>query len=99
MHKIVVGEININSVGNKFDSLIAAVVRNIVILLIAETKIDSTKANFILMDTSGSDILVYVHGDIRSRIIKCENFPSTFEGFIRELSFNFFKKIITDLLL
>ena len=50
MHKIVVGEININSVGNKFDSLIAAVARNIVILLIAETKIDSTKANFILMD-------------------------------------------------
>ena len=50
MHKIVVGEININSVGNKFDSLTAAVARNIVILLIAETKIDSTKANFILMD-------------------------------------------------
>ena len=42
MHKIVVGQININSIRNKFDHLIAAVSGNISILLITETKIDST---------------------------------------------------------
>ena len=42
MHKIVVGQININSIRNKFDHLMAAVSGNIDILLNTETKIDST---------------------------------------------------------
>ena len=42
MHKIVVGQININSIRNKFDHLMAAVSGNIDILLTTETKIDST---------------------------------------------------------
>ena len=42
MHKIVVGQININSVRNKFDPLMATVAGNINILLTTETKIDST---------------------------------------------------------
>ena len=42
MHKIVVGQININSIRNKLDHLIEAVSGNISILLITETKIDST---------------------------------------------------------
>ena len=41
MHKIVVGKININSIRNKFDPLMAFVVGNFNILLITETKIDS----------------------------------------------------------
>ena len=41
MRKIVVGQININSIRNKFDNLMAAVAGNIDILLITETKIDS----------------------------------------------------------
>ena len=41
MHKIVVRQININSIRNKFDSLIAAAARNIDILLTTETNIDS----------------------------------------------------------
>ena len=35
MHKVVVGQININSIRNKFDHLMAAVAGNIGILLIA----------------------------------------------------------------
>ena len=42
IHKIDGGQININSIQNKFDHLIAAVSGNIDILLITETKIDST---------------------------------------------------------
>ena len=41
MHKIVVGKININSIRNKFDPLMAFVAGNFNILLITETKIDS----------------------------------------------------------
>ena len=33
-------------------------------------------------------ILVYVRYDIRSRIIECENLPSSFEGLVIELSFS-----------
>ena len=42
MHKIVVEKTNINSIGNKFDHLIATLSGNIKILLITETKINST---------------------------------------------------------
>ena len=42
MHKIVVRQININSIRNKFDPLMVVVAGNIDILLITETKIDST---------------------------------------------------------
>ena len=38
--------------------------------------------------TNGDGILVFVRDDIRSRIVECENLPSSFEGLIRELSFN-----------
>ena len=41
MHKIVVGQININSIRNKIDPFMAAVAGNIDILLINKTNIDS----------------------------------------------------------
>ena len=42
MHKILVAQVNINTIRNKFDPLMTAVAWNIDILLITETKIDST---------------------------------------------------------
>ena len=42
MHKITVGQMNINSIRNKFDDLMAAVSKNNDIFLITETKINST---------------------------------------------------------
>ena len=42
MHKIAVEQIDINSIQKKFDHLMAALSGNIEILLITETKIDST---------------------------------------------------------
>ena len=106
MHKIVVGQININSIRNKFDHLMAAVSGNIDILLITETKIDSTFPvnQFYLngynvpyrndRNTNGGGILVYIRDDIRSRIIECENLPSSFEGLVIELSFNLKKWLL-----
>ena len=42
MNRIKIGQLNINSIRNKFDLLVPAVVRNLDILLITETKIDSS---------------------------------------------------------
>ena len=93
------GQININSIRNKFDPLMAAVAGNVDILLIIETKIDSISPvnKFYLTgcnapyindrNTNGGHILVYVRNYIRSRIIECENLPSSFEGLVIELSF------------
>ena len=107
MHKIVVGQININSVGNKLDLFMAAVAENIEILLITETKIDSTFSTnqFYIngynipyrhdRNTNSSGILAYACNDIRSRIIESENLPSSFEVLvILELSFNLEKWLL-----
>ena len=106
MRKIVVGQININSIRNKFDHLMAAVSGNIDILLITETKIDSTfPINQFYFNgynvpyrndrnTNGGGILVYIRDDIRSRITECENLPSSFEGLVIELSFNLKKWLL-----
>ena len=84
----------------------AAVSGNIDILLITETKIDSTFPvnQFYLngynvpyrndRNTNGGGILVYIRDDIRSRIIECENLPSSFEGLVIELSFNLKKWLL-----
>ena len=42
MNRIKIGHLNINSIRNKFDMLIPAVVRNLDILLITETKINNS---------------------------------------------------------
>ena len=42
VNRIEIGQLNINSVRNKFDLLVPAVVRNLDILLITETKIESS---------------------------------------------------------
>ena len=106
MHKIVVGQININSIRNKFDHLMAAVSGNIDILMITETKIDSTFPvnQFYLngynvlyrndRNTNDGGILVYIRDDIRSRIIESENLPSSFAGLVIELSFNLKKWLL-----
>ena len=45
-------------------------------------------------NTDGGGILVYIRGDIRSRIIECENLPSSFEGLVIELSFSLKKWLL-----
>ena len=96
MHKVFVGQININSIQNKFYHLMTAVAGNIDILLITETKIDSTFPvnQFYLngynapcrndCNTNGVGILVNVRDDTRSHIIECENLPSSFEGLVKD---------------
>ena len=41
-NRLIFGQININSIRYKFDSLVSALMKNIDILMISETKIDSS---------------------------------------------------------
>ena len=100
MHKIVLGQIIVDSIRNKLDPLTVAFLGNIDILLINETKIDFKFPECLFYlngykvpcrhdrDTNGGGILVYARDDISSRIIDCENLPRSFEGLVIELSFN-----------
>ena len=58
MHKIVVGQININSVGNKLDLFMTAVAENIEILLITETKIFPQTNSILMAITYPTDMTV-----------------------------------------
>ena len=106
MDKIVVGLININPIRYKFDPLIASIARNINILNITETVIDSAfpVSQFYPNDYNGPyrhdrntnhvGILAYVRDDIRSHITECENLLSSFKGLVIELSFNLKKWLL-----
>ena len=87
-NKVVLATLNINSLRNKFTSLMEIVSGNIDILVIEETKIDSTfpEAQFCIpgykkpfrkdRNAHGGGIIVYVREDIHSR--KLIGYP--FEG-------------------
>ena len=75
MNRMKIGQLSINSIRNKFDQLVPAVVRNLDILIIKETKIDSSfpEAQFEIdgfttphrndTDCHGGGILLYMMQD------------------------------------
>ena len=92
-NRVIIGHININSIRNKFDHLIAITKENVDVL-ISETKLDesfpSTQFNndgynILRSDRNakGGGILVYMQDDIPCKIIPMRN--STIEGFFIEL--------------
>ena len=64
MHKIAVGQININSIRNKFDHLTAAVWGNIDILLITDTKTDSTFPRQMPLTSTSEEVSVKIENEI-----------------------------------
>ena len=76
LHRIIIAQININSIRNKFEALVNGVRGNVDILMISETKIDDSfpLTQFLIegfttpyrLDRNGSDrgILVYIRADI-----------------------------------
>ena len=81
LHRIIIAQINVNSIRNKFEALVNRVRGNVDIVMISETKIDdsfSTKQFLIEGFTtpyrldqngSGGGILVYIREDIPSKLI------------------------------
>ena len=95
--RIIFGQININSIRNKFAQLIYIVSNEIDILMVSETKLDDTfpTSQFLMQGYStpfrkdrtskGGGILLYVREDIPCKIIKTET-DAYHEGFFIEIN-------------
>ena len=99
MNRIKIDPLNINSIRNKFDLLVPAVGRNLDILLITETKVDSSfpEAQFgidgfptsygVDRDCHGGGILLYIRQDIPSKLLINLKISKNLEGVFVELNF------------
>ena len=95
LHRIIIAQININSIRNMFEALVHGVRGNVDILMISETKIDYSFSlrQFLIegftipfrldQNGSGGGIRVYIPEDIPAKLIPRE--LSNKEGFFLEL--------------
>ena len=93
-NRLIIAQLNINSLRNKFDSLVQMLHNNLDILLISETKIDSSfpTAQFQIegyttyrldRNTNGGGILLYIREDIPSTLL---NSDMSIESFSIEIN-------------
>ena len=97
MNKLIIGNLNINSIPEKFDQLKVLISKNLDILVITETKLDSTfpvtqfliegyKLYWIDRNRHGGGILVYVREGIPSKELSKHTQPSDIEGIFLEIN-------------
>ena len=97
-HKLVIGNLNINSISDKFDNLKLITQGKIDILVITETNTDSTfplnqfaiqgysKPYRFDRNRNGGDVFIYVREDIPSRESKIHNTPEDIESIFIEIN-------------
>ena len=83
--KLILSHVNVNSIRNKFDSLVYMLDKNVDIFLISETKLDdsSPSAQFKIegfttpyrydRNDKGGVLLLYIREDIPSRLLQCKS--------------------------
>ena len=98
MDRVIIGNLNINSLKNKFDHLKEIVLKYIDSLLITETKLDGTflNAQFLFpgfykpfgldRDRKGGGVRIYVREDIPSKLLTKYFLPSDIECTFLELN-------------
>ena len=98
INKVLMERININSIRNKFDKLTSMMKNNIDILMVSETKLDSsfTNAKFVIVgyaptlrydgNCHGGRILLFIRENIPAKILSTKS-TNNFEGFFVELNF------------
>ena len=91
MNKLIIGQLNINFLRNKFDCLVQQITGNVDILVILETKLDNSfpMGQFLIdgygppirldHDIRGGGLLFFVREDIPCKLLSLENKPM--EGF------------------
>ena len=88
-NRLIFAQLNINAIKNKFDSLVELVEENVDILLILETKVDSSfpTAQFLIdgfttyrryRNRNGGGVLLYIREDIPSNVLHTDDI---IEGF------------------
>ena len=87
VNKLIIGNLNINSLANKFEQLKILIQGNVDILVVTETKLDSTfpTAQFLIDGYSkpyrwdrnryGGGVIIYVREDIPNKILNKHSFP------------------------
>ena len=98
INRLVIGQLNINSIRNKFQTLKAIMSGNLDILVITESKLDDSFpiAQFIMegysppfrldRNANGGGVLIYVREDIACRELKDHPHISNIEGIFLELN-------------
>ena len=86
-NRLIFAQLNINSLWNKFECLQHIINKNIELLLISETKIDSSFPSaqfdyFTISNANGGGILLYIREDISSKLL---NTDLSIEGFFVEI--------------
>ena len=104
--KVIIGNININSLANKFEQLKELVMKHVDILVITETKLDNSlpTSQFLVKgfaelfrldrNRNGGGIMIYIRDDIPSRLLSEHVFPSDIEGLFIELNFRKYKWLL-----
>ena len=94
--RIVIANLNINSISNKFEQLKYIIKGNIDILVITETKTDESHQGFYIdgfnkpfrMDRNahGGGVMIFVRDDIPCKQLKRHTFPGDIEGIFVEIN-------------
>ena len=85
--RLIIGQLNINSLRNEFESLVQHVSGNIDILVVSETKLDNSfpVSQFLMdgysppfrldRDNIGGGIMLFVREDMQCKLLSVENHP------------------------
>ena len=98
MKNVIIGQLNINSLRNKFHSLVEIIHGNLDILVITETKLDHTfpEKQFLIpgyrkpyrkdRNRNGGGVMIYVREDIPCDILIKHNIPTNIEAIFLEIN-------------
>ena len=96
INRLIIGQLNINSLRKKFGSLVQQVTGNTDILMISETKLDNSfpVSKYLIdgyappfrldCDNNGGGIMLFVREDIPCKLLSIENYPM--KGFYVEIN-------------
>ena len=99
VNRVLIGNLNINSIRNKFDQLKDTVLKYIDILILTETKLDETflTSQFLMDGFSkpyrfdrnkyGGGVMIYIRDTIPSKILEKHSCPNNIECLFTELNF------------
>ena len=97
--KVIIGNLNINSLLNKFDQLKETVLKYVDVLVLTETILDDSfpKIQFLVdgfsepyrydRNRNGGGIMIYIRDNIPSKLLQKHKFHDDMEGLFVELNF------------
>ena len=98
VNRLIIGNLNINSISNKFDQLKLFARGKVDILIVTETKLDSTfpTSQFVIdgysepyrfdRNRNGGGVLIYIREDIPSKLLADHKLTQDIEGIFVELN-------------